>query len=416
MLQQNDLHIQLSKAILKLGANEAYIYSILSKNSLLDGGAIVHLPQLAEMLGISNRTENRDKIKESLANLQSNLGIEFYTDFQFKKNLNLLELKGSQYFYARVPSVENNFVKMSLEDFNKLVYFDEKEYKQMIMFQYLYIVGMVNEGRKERKISYPTIEQIAEKTGFDRKTVIRYNQILTKYKLIYIDTVTINDKSKNIYARWNDKKDVLEAVAEAKESGYISKVKKEQKEKVFEAKKEVAAKSNKQKRDNSSFDPSIEVALKGFIESGLAMHKGTQSKIKEAIQICGEDQLIIVVKELEHTCRNNGIPESRWAGYFSNNIISKANGRKRQVDAQKRANEISGKQWEKEQRQRVKLSPYKTEWQREGYTSRKEYEKAQKEAKKEDDTEDLLSTILYPEWQRKGYKSPGEYLKASMNL
>lgn len=416
MLQQNDLHIQLSKAILKLGANEAYIYSILSKNSLLDGGTIVHLPQLAEMLGISNRTENRDKIKESLVNLQSNLGIEFYTDFQLKKSLNLLELKGSQYFYARVPSVEDNFVKMSLEDFNTLVHFDEKEYKQMIMFQYLYIVGMVNEGRKERKISYPTIEQIAEKTGFDRKTVIRYNQILTKYKLIYIDTVTINDKSKNIYARWNDKKDVLEAVAEAKESGYISKVKKEQKEKVFEAKKEVAAKSNKQKRDNFSFDPSIEVALKGFIESGLAMHKGTQSKIKEAIQICGEDQLIIVVKELEHTCRNNGIPESRWAGYFSNNIISKANGRKRQVDAQKRANEISGKQWEKEQRQHVKLSPYKTEWQREGYTSRKEYEKAQKEAKKEDDTEDLLSMILYPEWQRKGYKSPGEYLRASMNL
>ncbi|MGG0334770.1 hypothetical protein [Priestia aryabhattai] len=339
MLKQDDLHIQLSKTILKLGANEAYIYSILSKNSLLDGGTIVHLPQLAEMLGISNRTENRDKIKQSLTNLESDLGLEFYMDFQFKKRFNLLELKGTHYFYAKIPSVKDNFVKMPLDDFNKLVYFEEKEYKQMIMLQYLYIVGMVDESGKVRKISYPTIGQIAEATGFDKKTVYRYNEILTKNELIYIDTVTINDKSKNIYSRWSDKEDVIEAAAETKVTGRISKVKKKEHVSAVEKKKQISVKSTTPKSENSDFDPSIVVALEGFVKSGLAMHKGTQSKINEAIQICGEDHLIFVIKELECACRDNGIPEFKWAGYFSNNIIPKATEHKRRVDLQRRANE-----------------------------------------------------------------------------
>ncbi|WP_028390712.1 hypothetical protein [Bacillus cihuensis] len=339
MLKQDDLHIQISKTILNLGANEAYIYSILSKSSLLDGGAMVHLPQLAEMLGIGNRTENRNKIKQSLENLGSNLGFEYYTDFQLKKSLNLLELKGSQYFYAKVPLVEDNFVKMSLRDFNKLVFFQEKECKQMFMLQYLYIVGMVNEGGKERKISYPTIEQIAEATGFDRKTVIRYNEILTKNEIIYIETVNIKDKSHNIYSRWSDREDLIEAAAEAKITGRISKVRKKQQGAAVVAKKEIVDISNIQKSNNTGFDPSVDTALEVFIKAGLAMHKGTKSKIDEAIEICGIDQLIIGTKELEFTCRNNGIPESGWGGYFSNNIISKATERKRLVDAQKRANE-----------------------------------------------------------------------------
>ncbi|SMQ78376.1 hypothetical protein SAMN05444673_3396 [Bacillus sp. OV166] len=339
MLIQDNLHIQISKKILNLEANEAYFYSILSKSSLLDGGAMVHLPQLAEMLGVSNRTENRDKIKQSLANLESNLGFEYYTDFQLKKRLNLLELKGTQYFYAKVPSVIDNFLKMSLGDFNKLVYFEEKECKQMIMFQYLYIVGMVNESGKERKISYPTVEGIAAATGFDRKTVFRYNEILVKYNLIYMDTVTIKDKSHNKYSRWSDKEDVIEAVAEVKITGYISKKRKTQHEGVVETTNKVVAKSTTPKNDNTGLDPSIDKALVGFVKAGLAMHKGTKSKINEAIEICGVEQLIIGIKELDFICRNNGIPESKWAGYFSNNIISKAKERKKQVEAQKRANE-----------------------------------------------------------------------------
>ncbi|MEK4536334.1 hypothetical protein NST21_13515 [Peribacillus sp. FSL K6-1552] len=77
----------------------------------------------------------------------------------------------------------------------------------------------------------------------------------------------------------------------------------------------------------------------GFVEIGLAIHKGTKSKLNEAIGICGVDQLIIAIKELEFICRNNSIPESKWLGYFSNNIISKANERKKQVEIQKSANE-----------------------------------------------------------------------------
>ena len=221
---------------------------------------MVYLPQLAEMLGIGNRTENRDKIKQSLANLEDNLGLEYYTDFQLKKRLNLLELKGTQHFYAKVPSVTGNFIKMSLKDFNKLVFIEERENKQMIMLQYLYIVGMINESGKERKISYPTIEGIADATGFNRKTVIKYNEILTKYELIYIDTVTINDKSKNIYSRQTDKEDVLEAAAEAKVAGRISKVRKEQVS-VVETTSKVVAKSTTPKSDNTGLDPSIAVAL-----------------------------------------------------------------------------------------------------------------------------------------------------------
>lgn len=338
MLKQDDLHIQISKTILNLGANEAYIYSILSKNSLLDGGAMVHLPQLAEMLGIGNRTENREKIKQSLVNLESELGLEFYSDFQLKKSLNLLDLKGSQYFYTKVPLVEDNFVKMSLVDFNKLVYISEKECKQMIMFQYLYIVGMVNESGKERKISYPNIEQIAEATGFDRKTVIRYNEILTKYELIYIDTITINNKSKNIYSRWNDKEDVLEAVAEAKNTGHISKIRKKQQEAVVEAKKEIGTKATTQKSDNTGIDPSIIDSLQGFVKAGLKFHKSTKARIDEAIKICGEDNIIIIIKTMESKCRGN-MPSNQWAGYFFNNLVSEAQKRNAEVEAQKRANE-----------------------------------------------------------------------------
>lgn len=410
MLKQNNLHIQISKEILNQGANDAYIYSILSKGSLLDGGAIVHLPQIAEMLGIGNRTENRDKIKQSLANLESNLGFEYYTDFQLKKRHNLFEMKATQYFYAKVPPLIENFIKMSLEDFNKLVYFEEKECKQMIMFQYLYIVGMVNESGKERKICYPTIEQIAEKTGFDRKTVIRYNDILTKYELIYIDTITINDISKNLYARWGDKVDVLEATAEAKVTGRISKVRKKQGN--VETKNKVIAKSTTQKGNDNGFDPSVETALDGFVKAGLTIHKGTTSKVNEAIQICGKEQLIIVIKELELICKNNGIPETRWAGYFSNNVIPKAAERKKQVEAQQRAKEVSDMLWEKEQRQCVEVSPYKPEWQREGFNNREEFEKA----KKVSDTEDMLSMILGPEWKRKGYSSQEEYVRVTSNL
>ncbi|QGQ44747.1 hypothetical protein [Metabacillus sediminilitoris] len=391
MLKQENLHIQISKTILNLGANEAYIYSILNKNSLLDGGAMVHLPQLAEMLGIANRTENRDKIKQSLANLESNLGLEFFVDFKLKKRINLLELKGTQYFYAKVPLVEDNFVKMSLEDFNKLVYFEERECKQMIMFQYLYIVGMVNESGKERKISYPTIEQIAEATGFDRKTVIRYNDILIKYELIYIDTVTINEKSKNIYSRWNDKEDVLEAVVEAKETSRISKVRKKQQEAVVEAKKEVVSKSDKQKSDNTGFDPSIEATLEGFVKAGLAMHKGTKSKINEAIEICGTDQLLIVIKELEFTCRNNGIPEFGWAGYFSNNIIANAKERKRQFDLQRKANE---------KLKNDPVTPIK-DYNKEYRERQKRIKEREKQKKKEEETKLKESSSIFYEEKEK---------------
>lgn len=382
MLKQEDLHIQISKTILNLGANEAYLYSILSKSSLFDGGAMVHLPQLAEMLGIGNRTENREKIKQSLARLESNLGLEYYTDFQLKKSLNLLEHKGTQYFYSKVPSVQGNFVKMSLSDLNKFVYFEEKECKQMIMFQFLYIVGMINERGKERKISYPTIEQIVEKTGFDRKTVIKYNEILTKYELIYIGTFSLNDKSKNIYSRWIDKEDVIEAVAEANETGHISKVRKKQQEAVDKIKKEVVTTPTTQKSNDTCFDPSIKTALEGFVKSGLTLHKATKEKINEAIKICGVEQCIIAIKELDFICRNNGIPESRWAGYFSNNIILKAKERKVKVDEQKKANEKLMNDPVHDTKKFEAKNFWIPKWKREGFGSSEEYAKAEEERKK----------------------------------
>ncbi len=333
-------HIQIPKSVLAQGANEVFIYSILSKGSLVEGSTFIYLPQITEVFGTSNRTENRTKIKEILANLEESVGLQFFNDFQLQKSTCLTEVNFSKHFYAMLPSVKENFIKVYLEDLNRFYGLNNKESKHMMMFQYLYIIGMVNESGRDRKISYPTIEQIVQATGFDRKTVFKYNELLKKYEFIYYETITINDKSKNIYSRWSDQKDVIDAALEARTTGKISKTRndltKNTTENEVKSETAVLRSNTKEKTSTINLDPSILSVLKGFTDAGLTLHKGTVQKVEEAVKICGKDQILIVIKEMEYLCENNMV-QSKWAGFFSNNIVSKANERKNKVEAQKNA-------------------------------------------------------------------------------
>ncbi|MGP3610894.1 hypothetical protein [Anoxybacillus sp. PDR2] len=330
--------IKIPKSLLDLGVDEVYIYAIVGKGSLIDGTTVLYMPQLLEMLGVSNRTENRNKMKKALSNLSIALRLNFYSDFRMQNNVAVEEMKSSQHYYVKVPEVKDWFIKVYVKDLNKLLFIDIKESKAKLLLQYLYILGMINAKANERRICYPNIEEIAEAIGFNPKTVMKYNEILKEHELIYFETVSLNEISKNIYSRWSEKEDVIEATAEAKVTGYISKERKKKLETSVETKKEPVSKPPKQKCASTDIDPSILSVLEFFVKGGLVLHQGTKAKIDEAIQICGLDNFKIVVKEMESKCRNS-MPEKYWAGYFSKNVILEARRRKDTVEAQKRANE-----------------------------------------------------------------------------
>lgn len=329
--------VKVPKSIFSFGSTETYIYSVIGKESLVDGIATVYMPQMLEMLDLFNRTENMKKIKLALTNLTLGLGVKLYTDFRLSKLEIRENIKSSQHYYMKVPEVNSPFVKLYIEDFKNIMSMDIPESKAVLLHQYLFIIGMVDESGKVKKISYPTIDQISGAIGINRKTVMKYNQILLELELIYYKTVSVKEKSLNIYSRWSDQGDVLEACSEVREKGRFFK---EQKKKDVIAPERISQASTKapnQKEVINNVDPSIQSALEFFTNAGLAFHKGTIAKVNEARDICGVEGTVIVIKDLKSIC-SNSMPKNQWAGYFSNNIIAKAHRRKAEAETQRKAN------------------------------------------------------------------------------
>ncbi|WP_342543312.1 hypothetical protein MHH33_06955 [Paenisporosarcina sp. FSL H8-0542] len=329
--------VKVPKSIFSFGSTETYIYSVIGKESLVDGIATVYMPKMLEMLDLFNRTENMKKIKLALTNLTMGLGVKLYTDFRLSKLEIRENIKSSQHYYMKVPEVNSHFVKLFIEDFNNIMSLDIPESKAVLLHQYLFIIGMVDESGKVKKISYPTIDQISDAIGINRKTVMKYNQILLDLELIYYKTVSVKEKSLNIYSRWSDQEDVLEACSEVRKKGRFFKEQKKKDAIAPERISQASIKAPNQKEVINNVDPSIQSALEFFTNAGLAFHKGTIAKLNEAREICGVEGTVIVIKDLKLIC-SNSMPENQWAGYFSNNIIAKAHHRKAQGEAQRKAN------------------------------------------------------------------------------
>ncbi|PKG24369.1 hypothetical protein [Niallia nealsonii] len=385
---ENKHFIQVKKNVFELGAEETFIYSIISKNSLIDGATMINLPYFLELLGMSNRTENRSKLKKYLSNLSSSLDVKYYKDFRLQKTVDVEKMKPSQHYYAQIPSAEGGFVKFYIKDFTKLMLIDSKEYKSMLLLQYLFMIGTIKESKAERLIGWQNIEQIAEAIRFNKKTVMKYNKIFQENELIYCGTVHLNGKDKNIYSRWDEQNDVIEAVKEAKVTGHISKKRKQKEnEGVIEKKHKPLNNTFQQQANNNDIAPEVMIAIDSFLDAGLILHKKTKEKIEQAIQICGSEQFVKVVKELESRCKNT-MSEGQWAGYFSNNIIASAKEQRTHIDAQNKAMEELEKGQPQLESERL-YPPHVMEWKIKGFNSREEYKKA----KDKEDMEKLIASL-----------------------
>lgn len=157
--------------------------------------------QLIEIAGLHNNNAMKMKFKEELQDLVEYGAITIYSDSTCSQIIN--DFKPADTIYVKVLEyVKGNqsFTKIFYEDLKKIVMLDEKN-KAKILRVYALIVSHIFYTSMSDKLSYVAIDTIANATGYDRKTVMRYVEVLCENRIILGITVHIGKKSMNYYTR-----------------------------------------------------------------------------------------------------------------------------------------------------------------------------------------------------------------------
>lgn len=184
-----------------LDENELITLSIISSEqySLL-GIPHISINYILELLGKYPNDSNKRIIKEAVINLVKKDYIAIFSDAQCKVPLD--EIKHSKYFYVKVKErmyVQKNFTKVYFDELRKILALNNKSILK-IFTVYLHVIKPIYEGTGNR-VSFVGIETLVDATGYDRKSVMKYLDILCENEILCGVTIHSAKKSRNYFTR-----------------------------------------------------------------------------------------------------------------------------------------------------------------------------------------------------------------------
>ena len=195
---------------------EKFIYTIINAlRNDLTMTSVISVDILANLLGLSLHTKNRTAIKDLLISMEEKGLIKLYEDITGVKPIEAKDIKVNGIYAIITCDLDVNdktFSIVELEYLHKFINMEEKS-KELYFSIYMFIIKHLFNGDSNIKYAYPTIESISDATGINRKTVMKYIDVMRDQSILYYETVKIGtDKDKNLYGKWHNKHEVSEAV------------------------------------------------------------------------------------------------------------------------------------------------------------------------------------------------------------
>jgi hypothetical protein len=181
--------------------------------------AVISINDLMNVMGINHRnTEASQNARESILRLQDLNYITAYSDRAMTKKVT--DIKPAQTYFIKPTELnEITFVKVFETDIEKIVTMPSK-HKSKLFIIYMAIVSYLfyyHDASMEHKSVYAKIDTIADITGLDRRTVMKYIKQLHEAELLFCITIKVETKkNKNFYGRYKHKQLITsEAIREA---------------------------------------------------------------------------------------------------------------------------------------------------------------------------------------------------------
>lgn len=190
------------------------------------GYSLVTLKQLVNDCGLS--ISSSKKVRIGLNKLLQKKLIKIYNNYDEESEVDIYQCSNNHQLIIKsfeMIAENDSFIMIKNEEIEKFIRLNIGLKKSKIFRQFLYIVGLINQGNKYRKICFPSITDIAKKTNISDRSVKNYNKILIDKGFLTYNTLIIEEeKIKNIYARPEDFQDIQDAIAQSikKHSKYIS--------------------------------------------------------------------------------------------------------------------------------------------------------------------------------------------------
>lgn len=197
----------------KFESRDQFIYLIIKSlaNQRFGSVSMISIDLIIKMLGVVGSTRTKSTVSESLDKLIESGIIEVFEDLTCLERAK--EIKNGDSYFVRVDDEayrSGYFTKLYFEDIYRIMTIDEKN-RHKLFSVYYNIISRIYASVSSDKYTLPNIDDIAEETGVNRKTVTKYIEALMDGKLIYYETMRVSrERTKNVYGRWDDRGAVRE--------------------------------------------------------------------------------------------------------------------------------------------------------------------------------------------------------------
>jgi hypothetical protein len=167
---------------------------------------------LIKLMGMFPNTSLKTKVKDTLEDLREYDLIEIYEDNLLTKKVEEIKPANSYFIITKEKERGLGFTKVFYTDFNKILTLDNK-YKVKIYRVYYEIISHVFYNNSSSRVAFPNINTIAEATGIDRKSIMKYTKILMDEQILLCLKIRKEEKKdKNYYSRWIHKEEILNTI------------------------------------------------------------------------------------------------------------------------------------------------------------------------------------------------------------
>lgn len=173
--------------------------------------SVVCIESLLAVMGMKVNTSNKRILCESMKKLKDDNVIKVYSDLQCREHVTNID-KNRIYFVKIVDEgyLGGYFTKIYYDDIRNLFKMEQDfNSKAKIYTIYFNIVSRMFDSDSSDKYTLPTVDEIEEETGINRKSISKYTSILYDSELLFKETGRISrDRIKNYYCRWENR-DIL---------------------------------------------------------------------------------------------------------------------------------------------------------------------------------------------------------------